>query len=152
MRKVFALVMVLFMGAALAQLSSDYAYADSLSAAISIDSTGVLSSDHLVVTISGTYRCGPLPQPQGGMSFATFSCNLSQASGREIATGTVGFDPVCDDQVHPIELPVHAQNIPWHGGKARVMANLNVQSCGTYPCETVSSTVDKGISIKGGGK
>ncbi len=131
---------------------SGSAMADPLSAALTIDPIANLSSDHLVVTLSGTYRCGPLPQPQGGFNFAFVMGALAQASGREIAGAALSFEPLCDDLAHPFELGVHAQNIPWHGGKARLTANLSVQSCQNFPCETASSSVDQQISIRGGGQ
>ena len=143
---------VLFIAMAAFQFFSGEAVADPLRAAITIDPIANLSSDHLVVTMSGTYSCGPLPQPQEGSNFAFVTGSLAQASGREIATGSLGFQPLCDDQLHPFELGVHAGNIPWHGGKARVTATLSVQLCEFFPCETASSSLDQQISVRGGGR
>lgn len=141
MALLMAVAAFLFFGEALAQ--------DELIAEISIDRLAKVSSDHLVATITGTYRCTLDPQP-GGFNLATISGNLAQASGRQIATGSLQFQPLCDGEVQPLELGIHAGNIPWHGGKARVTANLNVQRC-TFLCEFASASVDQQISLRGNG-
>lgn len=130
---------------------SGKAVADPLSATLTINPDATLSSDRLVVTISGTYSCSPLPQAES--AFATITVNVSQASGRQVAaSGFFGVQPICDGQLHPFKAGAHASNIPWHGGKGRVMANLFIQSCESSPCETVTSSVDKPVSIRGGGQ
>ena len=128
-------------------------FAEDLSATISVDPVAFKSNDKLLVTISGTYSCGPIPQPQGpGSTFANFSGSLSQASGRNITQGGFGMQPLCDGQIQEFETGVHPDYIPWHGGKARVIAFIFVQKCDQfYDCENVNISIDEQVSIRGGG-
>ena len=55
----------------------------SISAAVAIDRVATMSTDRLVITLTGRYTCGPLPQPQPtlGATFASASGQVSQAAG-----------------------------------------------------------------------
>ncbi|GEM_PF-5029244 len=127
------------------------AAAETLTAVLSVDPVAKISNDRLVITITGTYRCGPIPASQSPSNWGMLSGTLAQVAGREIAKADWGLQPVCDNQPQTFEYGVHATTIPWHGGKIRVTARLNVQVCQDYStCDTASSSVDQQLSIRGG--
>ena len=129
-----------------------HAQSPSLSATITVDRIAVVSTDRLVVTLTGTYTCGPLPQPQPtiGATFAGAQGQLTQAAGRAITEGGFAFTPVCDLNLHNFQTSVHAENMPWHGGPARVRVTLNVQECDEFfNCQFASATADVQINIRG---
>ena len=136
----------------MAQSVSVFAQSPSISAALSVDRTATMATDRLVITLTGRYTCGPLPQPQPptGSTFAGVQGSLSQAAGRDIAEGGFAFTPICDEVEHTFQTNVLSDNIPWHGGNARVRANLFVQLCDEFfNCQQATSAVDMHISIRG---
>jgi hypothetical protein len=148
--KLFTIITCVLMS--MAQSVPAYAQSPSISAAFSVDGTAIMATDRLVITLTGTYTCGPLPQPQPpqGGTFAGVQGSVGQAAGRDIAEGGFGFTPICDAVEHTFQANVQAGNIPWHGGKARVRANLFVQLCDEFfNCQQATSAVDKQISIRG---
>jgi hypothetical protein len=135
-------------------LSCTNAVAADLSAVMSIDKTAQLASDRLYVLITGTYTCGPLeqPQPTVGSTYSEMSGSLRQASGREIAESQFYYQPLCDGQTHSFEVGVQPENIPWHGGNARVQGSIYVQQCDEfYECDTAQGETNVQIKIQGGG-
>jgi len=124
----------------------------SISATFSVDPVATKSTDRLVVTLTGKYTCGPLPQPQPpiGATFAGAEGQLNEAAGRDIAEGGFAFTPTCDAVEHTFQANVLSNNIPWHGGQARVRADLFVQLCDQFGnCQQVRASVDMQISIRG---
>lgn len=125
---------------------------NSISAVVAVDSVATMSTDRLVITLTGRYTCGPLPQPQPtlGATFATASGQVSQADGRDIGQGGFGFIPTCDAAEHAFQTNVLAGNIPWHGGPARARVTLFVQLCDQFfNCQQANATADTQISIRG---
>jgi len=134
------------------QSVSAYAQSPSISAVFFVDRSATKATDRVVITLTGTYTCGPLPQPQPtqGSTFAGVNGSVSQAAGRDIAEGGFAFTPICDAVEHTFQTNVQADNIPWHGGPARVRASLFVQLCDEFSnCQQVNSAVDMQISIRG---
>lgn len=132
------------------------AFASSISATISVDSKAKLSTDRLQVVVSGTYTCGPLPQPQPnfGATFATAGFTLLQASGREVAVSQMGFfGPLCDGSPQTFQTAMIAGSLPWHGGPARLTGSLNVQLCDQFGnnCEFANAVINTQVQISGGG-
>ncbi len=129
-----------------------YGQSSTISAAVAVDGVAAVSTDRLVITLTGRYTCGPLPQPQPtlGATFATAMGQVSQAAGRAIAEGGFGFTPICDALEHTFQANVLATNIPWHGGPARARVNLFVQLCDQFfNCQQASATADMQISVRG---
>ncbi|HEY6946203.1 MAG TPA: hypothetical protein VI431_13775 [Candidatus Acidoferrum sp.] len=125
---------------------------NSISAVVAVDNVAIMSTDRLVITLTGRYTCGPLPQPQPtlGATFATASGQVSQADGRDIGQGGFGFIPICDASEHTFQANVQAGNIPWHGGLARARITLFVQLCDQFfNCQQATATADTQISIRG---
>ena len=125
---------------------------NSISATVAVDNVATMSTDRLVITLTGRYSCGPLPQPQPtlGATFATASGQVSQADGRDIAQGGFGFIPTCDASEHTFQANVLAGNIPWHGGLARARVTLFVQLCDQFfNCQQANATADTQISFRG---
>lgn len=125
----------------------------SITATISVDSRASLSPDRIQVIVSGTYTCGPLPQPQPniGATFAFGDFNLSQAAGRDVAQALGGFAALCDGLPQVFQVPIFATTIPWHGGKARLVGNLYVQLCDEFfNCEFANASINTAVRISGG--
>ena len=128
------------------------AQSPTISAVFSVDPVATKATDRLVITLTGRYTCGPLPQPQPtqGSTFAGVNGQVSQAAGRDIAEGGFAFTPVCDAVEHVFQANVQTGNIPWHGGPARVRASLFVQLCDEFfNCQQVNAAVDMQVSIRG---
>jgi len=129
-----------------------YGQTSTISAAVTVDRVATLSTDRLVITLTGRYTCGPLPQPQPtlGSTFAGATGQVSQAAGRDIAEGGFGFTPICDALEHTFQANVLAGNIPWHGGPARARVNVFVQLCDEFfNCQQANATADMQISVRG---
>ncbi len=129
-----------------------YGQSSTISAAVAIDRVATMSTDRLVITLTGRYTCGPLPQPQPtlGGTFASASGQVSQAAGRDIAQGGFGFTPLCDALEHTFQANVLAGNIPWHGGPARARLNVFVQLCDEFfNCQQASATADMQVNVQG---
>ncbi len=140
-------------------LTIGHAGASHLSASLAIDPTANLSTDRIVVTVHGTYTCGPiLPEvPFPGTDFGNLFVDVRQASGQSITEGFGNLSTfstlICDGALHPFQVLVPASEIPWHGGLARVNASISVQDCDQFfQCENASSTVDAQLKIQGGGR
>ncbi|HEY3216034.1 MAG TPA: hypothetical protein VGK93_06035 [Candidatus Eisenbacteria bacterium] len=119
-----------------------------LTAQITVDPAAVVSTDRLVVTITGRYTLGPA----GPNSQTSGVLTVSQASGTEVAGGHVFFTPIADGVEHTFVFNVHAENRPFHGGKGRVQASVRVDDCSTCcPCASASGSADVQVSIRGGG-
>lgn len=136
-----------------ALLASQACLASGLIATMTVNPTAALSSDRIQLVVSGTYTCGPLPQPQTnvGSTFAFGNLTVFQANGRNVAQAQGGFSAVCDGNPQTFQAPVIAQTMPWHGGKARVVGNLHVQLCDDpygNECETANSDVNTQIGIR----
>ncbi|HEY2989413.1 MAG TPA: hypothetical protein VGL11_16895 [Candidatus Binatia bacterium] len=124
-----------------------------LSASLTIDPVATRTTDRLVVIVTGSYTCGPVPQPQPneGSNFADIFVSVEQASGRSIAQGENGVFAVCDGNPQTFEISIHSENIPWHGGQARAIGALFVQQCDEFfNCESARSDVDVQIKLQGG--
>jgi len=129
--------------------------AEGLTASINVNPVATLATDHLVVIITGTYSCGPIPQPQppSGPTYADANGVIRQASGKSIAEASFYFNPICDGTTQDFETIANASTMPLHGGKARVEASIWLQYCDeSYNCEHVSDSENKQIKIQGGGK
>ena len=139
--------MLFVAGLALALISAGQAYAQ-LSANLAINNTARVSTDHIEVTVTGKYTCGPLPAPEIS-GFATINVNVVHASGRLLAMGFSGIDvsTTCDDVQHTFTVNVPTSNIPWHGGLARVMGSLIVSDCSVSPCLFANASVDETIRL-----
>jgi hypothetical protein len=140
--------MLLVAGLAFALISAGQAFAQ-LTANLAINNTATLSRDHLEITLTGRYTCGPLPAPEV-TGFASLGVNVIQASGeRQIAVGFSGIDvsTTCDDVEHTFTVNILSSNIPWHGGRARVMGFLDVQDCSVFPCLVANASVDETIRL-----
>ena len=125
----------------------------SITATISVNSQAILSSDRIQVIVSGTYTCGPLPQPQPtlGATFAFADFSLSQAAGRDVAQALGGFAALCDGLPQVFQAPIFATTIPWHGGKARLVGSLYVQLCDEFfNCEFANASINTAVRISGG--
>lgn len=129
-----------------------HAQADHLSVSLTVDPTATLSTDRIVVTVRGTVTCGPLLPPDiPGLDFGNIFLVMRQASGRSITQGLGFFEPLCDGTSERFESLVPADQMPWHGGLARVNASANVQDCNEFfQCENAFSTVDTQIKVRGG--
>lgn len=132
------------------------AHADHLNATLNVDPDASVTTDRLVVFVTGTYTCGPLditPNPQG--DFTAISVVVRQASGRDVNQG-FGFAPVtCDDTLRTFQAPATDQIlVPWHGGQARVNATLSMQDCDEFfiDCHLLNISEERQIKIKGGAK
>jgi hypothetical protein len=146
---------LVFSTAACVLLVAGQAYADHLTAQIALSPSAQMTTDHVVLTLAGTYLCGPLPQPQPtiGGTFAGLNATVWQAQGRDLAQGTSGITPVCDGAVHEFQLTVLASAFPWRGGQARAIAQLFVQQCDEFfNCEQVTGSTNVKIQIRGGGE
>ena len=115
-----------------------------LSASITFDNVASLTTDHLNVTLTGHYTCGPVPP---GSGIFPFSGALSQASGRQVASTIFSVLTTCDGTEHAFQTDVPATNIPWHGGKARVTGSLFVQDCSVFPCDTAQANVNVQVRL-----
>ncbi len=142
--------------AVLAAAAVEYVKADPLSASIMVDRSATMTTDRLVVIVTGSYSCGPLPQPQPmfGTTFADAGGSVQQASGRTITNGEFGFIPLCDGAQHTYRAQAFASNMPWHGGLARASVNLHVVLCcdESGNQEFADASVNAGITIQGGGE
>ena len=140
--------------ATIAAFLSTQSIASDLVATITINPDAVVTTDHLVVTIHGNYTCGPftLPDPYG-MNWAYLQGSVKKATGRSITEGEFWFTPVCDGILQSFQASVPAYTIPWHGGKGRASAIIDVRRCDEfYNCENATGSTDVQITIKGGGK
>ena len=135
---VAGLAFVLISGQAFAQLS----------ATLATDNTAGRTTDRLEIILTGSYTCGPLPAPEV-TGFANISGNVSQASGRLIASGFffVDVSTTCDTAQHTFQVRVPTGNIPWHGGLARVMATLFVIDESVSPALTAFASVDNQVRV-----
>jgi len=128
-------------------LLSNHAQAATL---LSIDEKAKLSTNHLVITVTGTYSCGldEFGQPEA----VAIVISVRQAAGKSIAFGYHTLTPVCDGTLKQFSADVVAQadvngnvSAPFHGGPARADAHVFVTS---------GNDIDFGqnISVTGGGK
>ena len=141
--------------ALMSMFASAHAIAEPLVASISIDPDAIVTSDRLLVTIHGTYACGPVPSGPAGANYADIDGAVSQAAGRDITRGSFFLRPdvVCDGLPQAFEASVVASSLPFHGGLARANASLYVERCDEFfNCETARSETNVQIKIKGGGQ
>jgi hypothetical protein len=111
-------------------LAANLAVANPISASFTVDPNAALSLDRLVVTVTGTYICGPILSGDEGFGFGQLSIAVSQPAGRQIATGSNSTTQlVCDGTSQVFEMQVQTENIPLHPGPATVHGNIFVQSC-----------------------
>ena len=130
------------------------AHASHLSASFAFNRSADKSTDRIVLTVRGTYECGPLPQPQppSGATFASINVVVVQAQGRDIARGESSLTPICDAVPRDFTLQILATEFPWHGGQARAIGTLFIQECDeAFNCEQVSANANVQIRISGGG-
>ncbi|MDX1406161.1 MAG: hypothetical protein R3192_16600 [Woeseiaceae bacterium] len=129
-------------------------FADHLDASLSIESVARLTSDRLVVFVTGTYKCGPMdttPNPFVDVTFVNVI--VRQASGRVINQGFGGANLICDDTTRSFQAPASDQLlVPWHGGLARVRADIIMQDCDESfdNCHFFNTSVESQIKIRGG--
>ena len=134
-------------------LMSAACFADDLVATITVNRTGALDSERIQLVISGTYTCGPLAQPQGpGYNWGSLGIHVLQANGRQVGESWGGVNPLCDGNPQSFQAPVLAETIPWHGGKVRVIGQLEVQRCDPgYPysgdCEHATSEANLQVNV-----
>jgi hypothetical protein len=126
-------------------LISGPAKADHLSASITIDPDASRSRDRLIITVTGTYSCGP------SFSFAQGFVEVSQAAGQSIIRGFGFFEPQCDGTLQTFEADVGADIRPWKGGKARARGVVFVEECTEFECESTFAEATSTIHIGGGG-
>jgi len=125
------------------------AEADHLTASLTFDPDASRSQDRLVITVTGTYTCGPMVGGFGGFAFAFI--DVSQAAGQSIIRGFAGFEPQCDDTLQTFEVEVGADNRPWKGGKARAHGGVFVEDCTEFECHSAFGEATTTIRVGGGG-
>ena len=152
-RKIFGLISTT---AIITAFGIGSARADHLNVSLqSIDAGARLTSDRLVVIVTGTYICGPAdvtPNPTG--DFTGISIRVRQASGRVVNQGTGFANAICDAQLRTFEVPATDDLlVPWHGGLARVDASIFMQDCDeSFNCHIANASAERQIKISGGAK
>lgn len=132
---------------------SAHSVAEPLLASVAIEPDAVVTTDRVVVTVHGSYTCGPLPPSEPfGSNFAFIDGQVRQASGRNITQGSFFVSaPLCDGLPQSFQASAPASLIPWHGGLGRAQATISVQRCDEfYNCENSSASTDVQIKITGG--
>ena len=150
LRNIFGLISIT---AIITAFGIGYARADHLSVTLSVDGGASLTTDRLAVIVTGTYSCAPLNAP-GDSDFSSISARVRQASGRVVNQGFGFVSPICDGQLRTFQAPVSEELLmPWHGGLARVNADIDVQDCDEFfTCEFARTSVERQIKISGGAK
>jgi hypothetical protein len=130
-------------------LAANPAVANPISASFTVDRTAALSLDRLVVTVTGTYICGPILSGDEGFGFGQLTITVSQPAGRQIATGWNATTQLeCDGTSQDFEMQVQTGNIPLHAGPATVHGNIFVQSCPfSGNCEQVFSDAFSSVML-----
>jgi hypothetical protein len=130
---------------------SGQAEADPLSASLTLDSVALRSTDRLVVTVTGTYTCGPIVVDDPNSDFGTLEIFVSQAAGQSITRGSGGRLLQCDGNSQEFEVLVFANDRPWHGGQARASGSVFVQDCTTeFQCDNAGASAEGPIHVRGG--
>jgi hypothetical protein len=120
------------------------AEADHLFASLTIDPDASRSPEHLVITVTGTYTCGPTS------TYENAQIEVTQAVGGKIIRGVSGFQPQCDGTLQTYEVNVAAENRAWKGGRARARGTLYIQDCNEFFCEDTFADASTSIRLGGG--
>ena len=121
---------------------------------ITVNTSIALAADRLALLVSGTYSCSGLPPDPNDFNLGGF-VEVLQAQGQDINQGFGDIeDLVCDGQVREwqsLVTPYYEDEGPWHGGTARVEAEIGVfiqNPC----CQSFADSVNSSVKIRGGGK